>query len=170
MKIYCTFQKTDSHDFLFRVLENFYGIPPQPLLYNENGKPYLPENPVYFSLSHSREATAVAVASSPVGLDAEYLKKQRNYAFIKNRLSAEERAEITDQTAFYKNWTAKESYVKFLGGTLGEMFSRLSFINGKLTDKGGQPPVEIRFLLKNDYLFALCRRKDISESVDFIVL
>lgn len=170
MKIYCTFQKNDSHDFLFRVLENFYGIPPQPLLYNENGKPCLSENPVYFSLTHSREATAVAVSATPVGLDAEYLKKQRNYNFIKNRLSAEERAEITDQTAFYKNWTAKESYVKFLGGALSELYPRLAFVDGKLTDNGNFPPVEIRFFTKNDYLFALCRDRDLTDPVDFILL
>lgn len=170
MKIYFTFQKTDSHEFLFGVLKEFYNIPFQPLSYNENGKPYLPDNPVYFSLTHSENLTALAVSSSPVGLDAEYLPKNRRYAALYKRLSPAERTEITDAPAFYRNWTAKESYVKLLGGSIGESFSRLRFTRGILTDGEKEPPVEIRFFTKDDYLFALCRQKSDTEEVDLVVL
>lgn len=170
MKIYCTFEKVDSHDFLFRVLGKYYGISRRELLYGENGKPFLSGNPVYFSLTHSWDATAVAVGCAPVGLDMEYLKKTRKYAGIFKRLSPDERAEIADADSFYRNWTAKESYIKFGGGSLGEMFDRLSFVRGTLTDGGGDANVKISFFTQNEYLLALCQGRETFAPAELIRL
>lgn len=98
----------------------------------ENGKPYINGNPVYFSISHSKQKAVIALCNKPVGVDIE-LFGERKYANILSRLSTEEQNEINGkQAGFLKNWTAKEAYIKMLGGTLNEYLKRLEYRQGKI--------------------------------------
>ncbi len=132
LKLYYTLDKVNSHEFLFSVLSRFHGVLDTNLLRSKNGKPYLSKSPVHFSLSHSEKVTAVAVYSSPVGLDVEYTQKSVDYSAILRRLTPLERAEITGMPPFFYHWTAKESYVKFLGERLLKYYQKLAFIGGRL--------------------------------------
>ena len=98
---------------------------PDPLPRTKNGKPYLPRSAVQFSLTHTDGLLAVAFGEA-VGLDAEKRKPRKADALFL-RLTEEERAED-----LYVLWTAKESYVKYRGGTLAEFLPRLVFRRGAL--------------------------------------
>lgn len=97
-----------------------------------NGKPYIEGNPVYFSLSHSGEKAVIAISDSPVGIDCELIGRRTANSVI-SRFTERERAEINgDIAAFLYNWTAKEAFIKMLGGTLARDLKRLEYFGGKL--------------------------------------
>ena len=112
IEIFYTLQPVDSHELLFRILKEFFGLERQALLFNKCGKPYLSGNPVCFSISHSGALTAVAVAKQNVGLDVEFTQKKRNYRALFSRLSPDEQKEIKSDNDFLRHWTLKESFIK----------------------------------------------------------
>lgn len=94
----------------------------------ERGKPYF-ENcgEIHFSISHSGDLFACAFAPFPIGLDIQEHVKRRGETdteaaerclkiakrfFHPDEVDALERDTVS---AFYKIWTAKESYVKLTG-------------------------------------------------------
>lgn len=76
---------------------------------------------VCFSLSHTRETVAVAVADLPVGIDIEEIKERDITALSRRALTEREREELDaippeDRlTRFYEIWCKKEAYFKTLG-------------------------------------------------------
>ncbi len=157
LKLYYTFNAVSSREFLLKILEQYCGVTEPVLVYNQRGKPYLQDNRVYFSLSHSQTLTAVAVSDKKVGLDVEKVKKD-NHAHVLSRLSDAEKQEILTDKDFFKNWTAKESYIKYRGETLAALYYKLTFIKGKLFLK--DQPVAVNLQngeLKNgEYIYSVC--------------
>lgn len=45
--------------------------------YSESAKPYLPDSPFQFSISHCKSAVAVVIANQDVGLDIEQIDRRR---------------------------------------------------------------------------------------------
>ncbi|MDR1739322.1 MAG: 4'-phosphopantetheinyl transferase superfamily protein [Bacteroidales bacterium] len=89
---------------------------------DSNGKPCLQHELPHFSISHSKEKVAVAIADFPVGIDIQKLvAKSRETLLAMGRkvFSPQEMAMLQDagnpQECFTKLWVAKESYVKMLG-------------------------------------------------------
>lgn len=91
------------------------------LIRDQKGKPYIKNNPLYISISHSGDFVAVALHSAPVGIDIEVLRsvdlrlKNRictdsDSVFLKESKSAEE-----ENLKILKIWTAKEAYFKKIG-------------------------------------------------------
>ena len=76
---------------------------------------------VCFSLSHTRDAVAVAVADKPVGIDIEEIKERDITALSRRALTEREREELDmappeeSLTRFYEIWCKKEAYFKTLG-------------------------------------------------------
>lgn len=85
----------------------------------EAGKPYLPEDPgFHFNLSHAGCWVVLAHGGSPVGVDVEEHRKKANISGLCRRYFTEdEQGYVTQdpENRFYRIWTAKESYLKFLG-------------------------------------------------------
>jgi 4'-phosphopantetheinyl transferase len=82
-------------------------------------KPYIPGGP-HFNLSHSGQWLFLAVADSPVGVDIERHKPNRDFAGIARRAFFSEDYEavmLADERmqAFYDQWVRKESYLKMKG-------------------------------------------------------
>ena len=82
---------------------------------NENGK-WLAED-VYFSLSHAKNAVAVAVSSAPVGIDIEPITALKND--ISGRVLTESElvkyvrlGDVDKREDLIKKWTAKEAIFK----------------------------------------------------------
>ncbi|MDE5942691.1 MAG: 4'-phosphopantetheinyl transferase superfamily protein [Clostridia bacterium] len=128
---------------------------PFKILRNENGKPYLTGNPLYFSLSHSGKKAIIAISDSPCGVDLE-LVNGKSRKVVLNSFSYEERAEIESERDFLTHWTVRESYIKMLGLTLASKLKNLKFIGGKLYDDGEK--VECAFFHggDGDLVFSLC--------------
>lgn len=75
------------------------------ILRTEKGKPYAGGLP-YFSISHSGEWVAVAVADCPIGIDIEQLRPADPR--LADRIGA-------DPAHFLEEWTAKEAHFKIFG-------------------------------------------------------
>lgn len=87
--------------------------------YNEHGKPILKEvSNIHFSISHCKEAIAVAVADRPVGIDVETLRMPSEALAEKVMDKGEKlRFDISDtpEDFFTAIWTAKEAVMKCRG-------------------------------------------------------
>lgn len=133
-------------------------VPPE-LAVSEQGKPYLPDSPWHFSLSHSGRFAACAVADYPIGLDLQTPETLRE-ALVRRFFTPEEQKALRESPRpdadFTALWCCKESYVKALGTGL---YTPLSSFTVLLTD----PPTlredaAVRFWLRTgeDYSLALC--------------
>jgi len=84
-----------------------------------NGKPYLSNHPFNISFTHSHKySAAIAAPSGKVGIDIEYLGRQRNrrtsYLFMNEQELAYYEAEPSQQR-FILIWSAKETLYKSYG-------------------------------------------------------
>lgn len=111
------------------------------ILRTENGKPYI-NAPLCFSLSHSGKRAVVALCNKPVGVDLELYKK-RVRASVISRFSDRERAEIKNERDFLIHWTAREAYVKAVGGALYSHLKSLEFYGGDLYFDGQKQAVKL---------------------------
>ena len=99
----------------------------------ENGKPYLKDHKVYFSISHTASLVAVALSNSEVGVDIEAVRPLKHNGYTKF-LTADEQIYIgADSTwseqRFFEVWTKKEAYFKRFGEGIGEMAALVSILN-----------------------------------------
>ncbi len=118
----------------FRLLEyalqNEYGITTVPeFVYNEYGKPYFPDLPIYFNLSHCKDAVACVVSDHEVGIDVES-STPYNDSVARRICNAEEYQRLSVSAdrdiAFTKLWTEKEAISKFHGKGISIEFSTVS--------------------------------------------
>lgn len=94
-----------------------HGIEEEPEFYKTQfGKPYLVGyDDIFFNLSNSVGAVAVALDSGELGIDIEKSKDDFDERITKRICSDEEKASIKSPSDFYRIWTAKESYIKAIG-------------------------------------------------------
>lgn len=104
---------------------------------NANGKPYLKNSPLFFSLSHSGDYVLCALASCEVGCDIQEMHPM-DLRIAKRFFAPEEYADIaaqpteTAQTAlFYRYWTLKESFMKVTGLGMQLPFSAFRILRGE---------------------------------------
>lgn len=94
-----------------------------------NGKPYLANKELYFSLSHANKKVMCAIATANIGCDLELITNDNNLeAIAKLTFTAEELNifyEAKDRISiFFQLWTKKESYFK-LGQINAPVYFRL---------------------------------------------
>ena len=86
-------------------------------LYNEHGKPYIEGGP-FFSISHCKEAIAVALDDQPIGIDVESIRRF-DPELVTRTMNDSEQALIaaseTPERAFIRLWTQKEAILKMQG-------------------------------------------------------
>lgn len=90
------------------------------ILKNENGKPYIKDNPFYFNISHSHDYYLIVCSCFPIGIDIEK-RKERNYRLLAKRYYTSSEQEYVDKNGkqgFFDIWSMKESYTKYLGETI----------------------------------------------------
>lgn len=134
IKVYLTTKTTSSEDFAREILTDHYHISFKEFSQTKYGKPYIKCCPIKFNLSHSDKYTVLAVSSSEVGIDCELIKDKKHESIL-NRFSPEELSETTTPSAFFENWTAKESYIKLLGKSLAKELKNIKYIGGKIIYK-----------------------------------
>ena len=153
--IFYTFNKVDSEEFIKFVLRRYYNIPKPTICKTINGKPYLKGGKIHFNLSHSKGLTALAVGKKQVGFDCENLTGKARPAVL-NKFTAREKAEIHSTADFYAHWTARESYVKYLGETLAASWRKIEYVGGKIYFGGEETGVKVlRFDAENS-AFSVC--------------
>lgn len=98
-----------------------FGITEYSLRYGKNGKPYLGEyDNMFFNLSHSGVISAVAFYRTEIGVDIEKIsdisKELVRKVTTKNEFSYIMGLDEEEQREqFFRLWTAKESYMKYIG-------------------------------------------------------
>ena len=87
--------------------------------FNEHGKPGIPgREDLQFSISHTKNAIAVALSGEPVGIDIEQIKPASEALIAKTMNAAEQQtiaASARPDAAFIALWTRKEAVLKLLG-------------------------------------------------------
>lgn len=96
-----------SRFYLSKILDEYYGIKDE--IKEEGGKPYIQNNPIYFSISHSNSLLGIAFSKNPIGFDIE-IKEEKDYKKISKRMNFG----LNDPTKeeFYKAWTKYEAELK----------------------------------------------------------
>lgn len=111
----------------------------EPSLYSKvevtpQGKPYLPNNEYFFSLSHSGKFTLCGFSNEPMGCDIEKYREDIPPG-IKKIFSSNE--ELTFQTLekekqityFFQLWTCKESVTKWIGKGIAYPFQSFTVMD-----------------------------------------
>jgi 4'-phosphopantetheinyl transferase len=104
----------------------------------DNKKPYLfseDGNPFHYNLSHSRDWIILAIATSQVGTDVEFIDETFKFQdILPDNFSKEEAAYINQgnsKESFFTLWTRKEAILKATGQGLGEHLQITPVLNGE---------------------------------------
>ena len=104
-----------------RALREEYGINEVPeFVYNEFGKPSLPNLPIHFSLSHCKDAVACAVSNNNIGIDVESVISYN--PDVARRVCTADELKMLEQSSnknvdFIKLWTVKEAILVLKGNS-----------------------------------------------------
>lgn len=107
----------------------------------ENGKPYLADHTIRFSISHSGKVALCAVCESEIGADVQMLHVP-SPALQKRILSVTEQNWLRQQPDFARGftgiWTRKESFLKATGRTIFCDLQTVSCLPGLTLELDGQ--------------------------------
>lgn len=125
--------------------------------YNDHGKPFIEGGP-YFSISHCKEAIAVAIDAHPIGIDIESIRHADDDLIARTMNEAEQskiknqKSKIEGDREFTRLWTQKEAVAK-MNGTGIEGFEQLQHILSKSRD------LEISTIEKEKYIYTIAYGK-----------
>ena len=157
----------DSNSAIQHVLSEYFQLKDVEIKKNEHGKPYLSngrELSLFFSVSHTDNRLFIAVSDENVGIDAENLSRQLNYYSVIKRFEPEEQREIRSPEDFLRHWVAKESAIKWLGGSIAHDLYKLKFVNNSLFYGEIQLPVRLVFHTFSGYILAVCSERDFTNA------
>lgn len=105
------------------------------LCFNETGKPYFPNGP-FFNVSHSGQYIVMAVSNKNIGVDIEE-NVEKDMSSLNKIFNEAESKMLKVHTDFYYLWCAKESLIKCIGSSIGQIKEVPALpLNGVKTFKG----------------------------------
>ncbi len=119
----CRLEGRSGHEAGWALLRQLYleetGLALPPVRLSGTGKPYFPNSPYFFSISHTRRHAACVLGKHPVGIDMEELDRPFRLKIAGRILSPGEYAQFTraadQRRAFLTFWVLKEALVKCRG-------------------------------------------------------
>ena len=110
--------------------------------HHPNGKPYLAQLPIHFSLSHSKQIAVCAIsADEPIGIDVqEQLKTPQESESLFLTSGEQQRTRADNRLVL---WCRKEAAYKAMGHELGARFSDFHFAGPLQVDC---PPVSLELI------------------------
>ena len=157
----------DSESAIKQVLSEYFNLKNVVITKNEHGKPYLEngrEISLFFSVSHTQNRLFIAFSDENVGIDVENLSRKTDYLPIIKRFSSEERKEILSSADFLRHWVAKESAIKWLGGSLAHDLQKLRFVENRLFYGEIEIPAHLTFHSFENYVLAICSERDFTNA------
>lgn len=124
---------------------------------NEFGKPGIKGmGDFYYNLSHSGEWVVIAYGDSEVGIDIEQICMNAGKEKIARQYFTEHECDYIFEAGeeraverFFEIWTAKESYVKYLGTGLRMPLNSFDVLSM-------ETPLFYKWVLDDEYCIALC--------------
>ena len=120
--------------FLRLILSQFIQLPPVAIEFSRtaNKKPF--HDAVHFNVSHTYGQAVIAVSSSPVGADTEYINADFEFTALLDSCFNKEEASFVLQGKdpvlnFYTLWTRKEALLKATGEGLTDRLDLVPSIN-----------------------------------------
>ena len=157
----------DSQTAVKHVLSEYFNLKSAAMERNEHGKSFLvngKELSLFFSVSHTKNKLFIAFSDENVGIDAEDLSRQIDYLPILKRFLPEEREEILSPAHFLRHWIAKESAIKWLGGSIAHDLHKLHFVENRLYYGEIELPANLVFHSFEHYILAICSERDFSSA------
>ena len=124
MKIaHSTVDSRGAHAIGRELLAKLYleetGEPLPPILIQDRGKPYFAHGDWHFSITHTPRHVFCALATHPIGIDAEELDRNINLRLAEKILSPDEKAQFDaasdPRRALLTFWVLKEAAAKLSG-------------------------------------------------------
>ncbi len=144
-----------EHNLAYSLLDKLLkskGVTSYEFIKNENGKPFLKDIPIFFSISHSDGFCAVCISSTPVGIDCEKIDPSygEKIELFASRYFNESEALLLKNSQnkvldFFKIWTAKEAYIKKLG------------LNGSYIKKIDTLNEEVEYYIEGEYIISILK-------------
>jgi 4'-phosphopantetheinyl transferase len=100
-----------SENFLKEILKKYHIN--YDIFYNEYGKPYIKNNPIYFNISNCDDYTVIVISDREVGVDIQKITIKPTV--IDKVCNDKEKSLIKTEKDFTRLWVKKEAYVKCLG-------------------------------------------------------
>lgn len=147
-------------DALLRyAVEQSLGVTDFTVAQDSFGKPYLPnQKGFHYNISHSGRYVVIAYGDSPVGIDVQQMRldTQKNYLARRCFTPAEqdyvfESDGSCSEDRFFQVWTAKESYLKYLGIGLRKPLNSFSVV-----PDGRELGVRLDSSFSDGYCMTLC--------------
>jgi 4'-phosphopantetheinyl transferase len=134
-----------AQELLLSFVEKKYLIPKNKLTISRNyyGKPYFVNySNLHFNISHSENKIVIALSMmTPIGVDIEKISNP-NLKLAKRFFLSEEynyiistKFNIIKSLRFYKVWTRKEAYVKYIGKGLSIRLNSFNVLDNSLNYK-----------------------------------
>jgi 4'-phosphopantetheinyl transferase len=121
------------------------------VIYNEDGKPFIADNSLHISISHSKNWIAVLVHPSlEIGIDIECPspKIEKVYTRFLSKLEQQEIYIGNDPRKLYLAWSAKEALYKIIGKEAVDFAKQLRILPFNLKNKGEISALHIPSLQK----------------------
>ena len=120
---FCALSGRSGHEAGRELLAQAYreatGDELPPIAITERGKPYFPDSPWHFSISHTKAHAFCVLSDSPIGIDAEETDRNMNLALAEKLLSPAEKVRYNAATdkrrALLTFWVLKEAAAKCSG-------------------------------------------------------
>ncbi len=139
-----------------------YGLREADIRYTKTGKPYLADGALCFSLSHSGEYAACAIAKGDVGVDIQKIVAVSPRAVSRVCTAAEQqylKGSRDLRSDMIRLWALKESWLKATGSSAAEMFNAAFMLRG---DGSADGPAGFDYRLYENipgYILAVCESK-----------
>ena len=119
----CALEGRTGHEAGRQLLAQLYreetGLDLPPIAVTDRGKPYFPDSPWHFSITHTEGHAFCALSPNPVGIDAEELGRNIRLKLADKILSPGERLQYDaapdKRRALLTFWVLKEAAVKYTG-------------------------------------------------------
>lgn len=124
-----------GHEAGRKLLRELYlahaGSPMPPIRLADRGKPYFEGDPVYFSITHTKNHVFCALSDRPIGIDAEETDRDIDLRLAEKILSPEEKAQwdtcADKRLGLLRFWVLKEAHAKLCGRGWGSYLSETNF-------------------------------------------
>lgn len=132
------------------------------IIKNSNGKPFIKDKDIYFSISHADNFVVCVLSTKDIGIDVEKIKEV-NLKTLELFATDKEKDYIINtldkvEERFFRIYTLKEAYVKMQGTDLTRIKdNELNFKNNSFyaNDKS----IMVKSIKDNDYIIGIIEKK-----------